>query len=102
MNKKKLYLILTYTFAAIGIILVIISDIISNHTLFLIATGFIAFEYFFFAAMLWQIEKQLYECIECGTKYQLHELIMSDNGWDYTYSCKNCGDIMESNGKYYW
>lgn len=45
---------------------------------------------------------QRYICKECGTEHFLTDLIMADNGWDYTYSCKKCGDIMESNGTYYW
>lgn len=46
--------------------------------------------------------RQRYICKECGTEHFLTDLIMADNGWDYTYSCKKCGDIMESNGTYYW
>ena len=42
-----------------------------------------------------------YICAECGTAHKLTELIIADNGWDYTYSCKKCGDVIESNGKYY-
>lgn len=42
-----------------------------------------------------------YICAECGTAHSITEVIMADNGWDYTYSCKNCGDVIESNGKYY-
>ena len=42
-----------------------------------------------------------YICAECGTKHKVHELIMADNGWDYSYYCKNCGDVIESNGTYY-
>ena len=42
-----------------------------------------------------------YICAECGTKHKVHELKMADNGWDYSYYCKNCGDVIESNGTYY-
>lgn len=42
-----------------------------------------------------------YICAECGTKHKVHELIMADNGWDYSYYYKNCGDVIESNGTYY-
>lgn len=42
-----------------------------------------------------------YICAECGTEHKVHELIMADNGWDYAYYCKNCGDVIESNGTYY-
>ena len=48
------------------------------------------------------VVRQRYICKECGTEHFLTDLIMADNGWDYTYSCKKCGDIMESNGTYYW
>ena len=42
-----------------------------------------------------------YICAECGTVHKVHELKMADNGWDYSYYCKNCGDVIESNGTYY-
>lgn len=42
-----------------------------------------------------------YICAMCGTAHKLTELIMADNGWDYSYYCKNCGDVIESNGIYY-
>lgn len=42
-----------------------------------------------------------YICAECGTEHKVHELKMADNGWDYSYYCKNCGDVIESNGTYY-
>ena len=42
-----------------------------------------------------------YICGECGTEHKVHELKMADNGWDYSYYCKNCGDVIESNGTYY-
>ena len=42
-----------------------------------------------------------YICAECGTEHKVCELKMADNGWDYTYYCKNCGDVIESNGIYY-
>ncbi len=48
------------------------------------------------------VVRQRYICKECGTEHFLTDLIYADNGWDYTYSCKNCGDTMESNGTYYW
>ena len=42
-----------------------------------------------------------YICAECGTEHKFNELKMADNGWDYSYYCKNCGDVIESNGTYY-
>jgi DNA-directed RNA polymerase subunit RPC12/RpoP len=42
-----------------------------------------------------------YICAECGTEHKGHELKMADNDWDYSYYCKNCGDVIESNGTYY-
>ena len=42
-----------------------------------------------------------YICSECNTEQKLAELIMADNGIDYSYYCKNCGDVIESNGTYY-
>ena len=49
-----------------------------------------------------ELKKQSYTCPECGTVHLFHELRMHDNGWDYSYDCKNCGDTMESNGTNYW
>lgn len=46
--------------------------------------------------------RRRYICKVCKTEHFLMDLIYVDNGWDYTFSCKNCGDVMESNGKYYW
>jgi DNA-directed RNA polymerase subunit RPC12/RpoP len=43
-----------------------------------------------------------YICKKCGKTHQLYQLRLEDNGWDYTYSCSNCGDIMESNFVNYW
>lgn len=42
-----------------------------------------------------------YICAECGTAHSITEVVSDDNGWDYTYSCNKCGDVIESNGKYY-
>ncbi len=40
-------------------------------------------------------------CNECGTRSVFNELKQADNGIDYSYYCKNCGDVLESNGIYY-
>lgn len=48
------------------------------------------------------IVKELYTCIECGHKHEFRDIRINENGLDYTYSCCKCGDIMESNGIYYW
>lgn len=42
-----------------------------------------------------------YICSECGTKHTFNELKQAENGIDYSYYCKNCGDVIESNGIYY-
>ena len=42
-----------------------------------------------------------YICPECNTAHKVSELVMADNGWDYSYYCKNCGELLESNGVYY-
>ena len=42
-----------------------------------------------------------YICPECNTAHKVSELVMADNGWDYSYYCKSCGELLESNGVYY-
>ena len=41
-------------------------------------------------------------CPECKTIHSQSDLILFDDGYDYSYACMNCGDIMESNWNYYW
>ena len=47
------------------------------------------------------VKKALYVCPECGHKQTIVQLRMADNGFDYTYSCVKCGELLESNGQTY-
>lgn len=51
--------------------------------------------------MMLSHDNNSYICSVCETKHKLHELKMAENGLDYSYYCKNCGDVIESNGMYY-
>lgn len=42
-----------------------------------------------------------YICKECGTRHTFNELKQAYNDVDYSYYCKKCGDVIESNGVYY-
>ena len=46
-------------------------------------------------------KKPTWICNECETKHEFNDLKQADNGIDYSYYCKNCGDVIESNGVYY-
>lgn len=42
-------------------------------------------------------------CAECGTDQSFSEMRYdSDDELNYSYYCKNCGDVMESNGTAYY
>ena len=43
----------------------------------------------------------IYVCPECGTEHKFSELITEMENFDYTYYCKNCNEVIESNGKIY-
>ena len=43
----------------------------------------------------------IYVCPECGTEHKFSELVTEMANFDYTYYCKNCNEVIESNGKIY-
>ena len=43
----------------------------------------------------------IFICPECGTEHKFSELITEMGNFDYTYYCKNCNEVIESNGNMY-
>ena len=47
-------------------------------------------------------DDMIHICPECKTKHSPSDLILFEAENYYSYSCKKCGDVMESNWNYYW
>ena len=43
----------------------------------------------------------IYVCPKCKTEHKFYELKQEMGNFDYTYYCKNCNEVIESNGRIY-